>query len=459
MSAPLLLLAGPSFLALIIFVGLRRSPRAAGLIGASGALLIAFLLSGADLQSVGQPTGLIAGDTLTFFGGVLQITPGMQRVMLLIYTAGALLFLLAARWSQGPDFVPAALAALAPLAFAMMVTPLAYGAIGLLLAAALLAALVQGQRPGSTLASLRYLILTTLAVPALLVAGWMLESQQLALSGALWRLFLLGAALLLAGFPFHIWVRPLLNEAHPLTAVFVLAPVQLGILTFVWRWLQQHSAILLNAQLTSALGWSGAAVALFGAILAFSARDARRLLGSLVLADMGAVLICLGQGLVGIEQAWALLLVRFGALLLAAVGVQWCAERAGIDASLVEGAHLAQQPLAAALVAYGALALSGLPLTPGFATRWAAISLAGDVSLAWSLALALAVAAGIAGVLRVFGPILPRQWAGRAGPLAPPAPEQRLRLALLGAAALLLLYLSLFPWPLLNIAATLNELF
>lgn len=459
MSTPLFLLIAPAFVALAIFAGLRRWPRATGICGFLGALLIALLLAAADLDSSEATGSLLVGDTFAFFDRSLLLTEGLRRILLLIYAGSALLFLLSARWSQGPDFVPAALAALASLAFAMMVTPLAFGAVALLLAAALLAALVQGQRPGSTLASLRYLILTALAVPALLIAGWMLDSQQFALGGAIWRLFLLGATLLLAGFPFHIWVRPLLNEAQPLTAVFVLGPVQLGVLTFLWRWLQQYSDTLLAGQLGAAMGWSGAVTALLGAFLAATARDPRRLVGSLLLADIGATLICLSHGVAGIEQAWSLLLMRTVALLIAAAGLEWCAEREGIDASLVGTEHLSQHPLATLLVTYGTLSLIGLPFTPGFATRWAATNLSGAVSLWWALALMLAIAGGIAGVLRVFGPVLSRQLRDASWPVTVQQPRRRLDLALFAAIALLLLTLSLFPGPFLDAISNLNEIF
>lgn len=463
MSTPLFLLIAPLLIAAVVYLGLRRWPRAAGVCGFLAAVAIALLLSSADLQAGAASSAFISGNELTFFERTLLLTEGLRRIMLLILAGSSLLFLLSARWSQGPDFVPVAFAALAPLAFAIMVTPLAFGAVALLLVAALLAALVQGQRPGSTLASLRYLILTALAVPALLVAGWMLDSQQLALSAVIWRLFLLGAALLLAGFPFHIWVRPLLNEAYPLTAVFVLAPVQLGTLTFLWRWLQLDSQVLLGAQLGAALGWSGAATALLAAFMAYTARDPRRLLGSLVLVDMGATLICFGHGIAGIEQAWALLLTRYGALLIAAIGLQWSAQQEAVDASLVGAEHLARHPLAAALVAYGALSLIGLPLTPGFATRWAAMAVAGSASIWWSLPLVLAVAAGLAGVLRVYAPIV------GAHSFDPSALQSFLQsllhsrrylpLALYALAILLLAALSLYPWPFLNIISNLNELF
>ena len=177
MAGPLLLVFGPLVPAFFIFAGLRRWPRAAAVCGFLSALLLRFLIAAIDMQTVAadapsQGISLLSGDELIFFGRSLLLTEGLRQLLLTVYSASAILFLLSGAWPQGPDFVPAGLASLSPLAFVLMVNPLSFGALGLLLAAALLAALVQGQRPGSTLASLRYLLLAALSVPVFLVAGW-----------------------------------------------------------------------------------------------------------------------------------------------------------------------------------------------------------------------------------------------------------------------------------------------
>lgn len=459
MSGPVLLTIGPLLPAVLIFAALRRWPRAAALCGFLSALLIAGLLANIDLAAPAAGSSVPEGGELRFFGWTLLMSEGLRRLLLMVYASSALLFLTYAFWPRGLVFVPAALAALSPLAVALMITPLAFGIVLLLVAAALLAALVQSMRAGSTTASLRYLLLTALAMPVFLIAGWMLDSQQLALGGALWRLIFLGAALLLAGFPFHIWVRPLFNEAPPLTAIFLLGPAQLVILTFVWRWLQQNPNLIANTPLDAYLGWSGAATALAAGLLAFNERDPRRLLGALALADMGATLICLGQGISGIESAWALILLRFLGLLVAVAGLEWAARRGGDEPQLTQAERFAQRPLAAALFAYGALSLVGLPLTPGFAVRWAAITLAGTASIWWALALLLAIGGALSGVIRTLAPVLdqlrdgvifePRS-ADRPGPLAA---------LTTGGILLLTLALAFYPWPLLNLFSRLNELF
>lgn len=459
MSGPVLLIFGPLLPAALILLALGRWPRAAAVSGFLSALLIAALLANIDPAPVETSATVAGGEEFRFLGWTLLISEGMRRLLIMIYISSAILFLASGLWPQGQIFVPAGLAALSPLAVALMIRPLTFGIVALLVAATFLAALVQGMRAGSTTASLRYLLLTALALPVFLIAGWMLDSQQLALGGALWRLLFLGAALLLAGFPFHIWVRPLLNEARPLTAIFVLAPAQLAVLTFVWRWLQQNPNLVANTPLDVYFGWSGAATALVAGFLAFNERDPRRLLGALTLADMGATLICLGQGVAGIESAWALILLRFLGLLIAVAGLEWTARRDGEEERVTHGEQLAQRPLAAALFTYGALSLIGLPLTPGFAARWAAITLAGLASTWWALALLLAIAGGLAGIVRILAPALALLKDGAVLDSWDDGQPASIPAIATGALLLLTLILAVYPWPLLNIFARLNELF
>ncbi len=459
MSAPILLIIGPLVPAGLIFATLRRWPRAAAVCGFVSALLIAALLANFDVASSTAGTGVSDAGEFRVFGWALAISEGLRRLLVVTYVSSAVLFLVSGLWPQGPVFVPAALAALSPLVVSLMITPLTFGIMALLVAATFIAALVQSVRAGSTTASLRYLLLSALALPVFLIAGWMLDSQQLALGGALWRLIFLGATVLLAGFPFHIWVRPLLNEAHPLSAIFVLGPAQLLILSFVWRWLQQNPELIVNTPLDVYLGWSGAATALAAALLAFNERDPRRLLGALALADMGATLICLGQGVAGIENAWALILMRFLGLLIAVAGLEWATRRDGDETDWTHAQHLAHYPPAATLFAYGALSLIGVPLTPGFAARWTAVTLAGTGSIWWALALLLAIGGSIAGILRVLGPALNRLTDGDAlDTQGATGPNRDSKVATAGV-LVLAAALAFYPWPLLNLFLRLNELF
>lgn len=458
MSSFLFLFLGPLFYALIVAMVQRRWPRAAALLGFIGVISLTVVLFSFDLQQEGGPVqeffsadgpDVLLADAWFFSGG-------LREILLIVYVLAALLFLLASRWPQGPNFVPGALSSLAPLTIALMINPLNFAAAALLPAAALLSAVIQDRQPDAAVPAWRFLLFSALALPAFLVAGWMLESQGLAFGNTAWRLLFLATILVMGSFPFHIWLRPAFSRARPLAVLFIVGPAHLAILTFVYRWLEQYPQLLGTTPLSSLLGWSGAATAVAAAVLSFGEDNPRRLLGSLVLADIGATMVCLSQGPAGIEQAWALTVLRTVGLLLGLGGLLW----AGDSPDLGPQRTLARHPLAAVLFACGALSLVGLPFTPGFATRWAAISLGGGVSIWWGIAQLLAVGAGLSGLLRTLAPLSDRLTEHPRALLAHvPGPQRRLSVAVFVVLLVLALSLTLYPWPFLNLVSSLHVQF
>ena len=75
MSGPLLLIVGPLLPAAVIFVGLRRWPRAAAVCGFLSALLLRFLIAAVDLQpAAGAEGAFLGGDEFIFLGRSLLLT-------------------------------------------------------------------------------------------------------------------------------------------------------------------------------------------------------------------------------------------------------------------------------------------------------------------------------------------------------------------------------------------------
>lgn len=456
MPGPLLPTLGPLIAALIIFLALRRWPVASAIAGSAGAFLLGLATAAIPLRpaEAGATTALIAGDEMIVLGRSLLLGEGVRQILVVAFFGAALLFLLSALWPQGPDFVPAGLLALAPLAFAVMIQPFTFGAVALLVAAAPLAAMIQGHRPAPTLPALRFLQFTALTIPAFLIAGWMLDSQQFVLAAAIWRLLLLALVMLLAGFPFHLWVRPLVKEAQPLVIVFVLGLVHLLFVTFVWGLLQQFPGVLQTARFTTLLAWSGAGTSLLAAMLALGAGDERRLLAALVLTDIGATLMVLSQGTPGMAHIWLLLLSRTLSLLVAAAGLGLLAPEAAAHFAGPKEA-LRRSSYGIVLFAFGASSLVGLPFTPGFPARWATTRLLAEESVLLAVPLLLAVAAGAFGILRSLV-----RFAEGASQIPEGSPADGLPAkAILAFALPAGILLILFSWPLLTFAARLAEQF
>jgi formate hydrogenlyase subunit 3/multisubunit Na+/H+ antiporter MnhD subunit len=475
---PIFMVAGPLLLAVPLFL-LRRWPQIAAVAGVVAALLLHQVIAHAPFSAAAAPApALVArfvrGDTWFVLGRLFLVDEATRDLFLLLLALLALLYLLSFFWFQGSAFVPASLALLSPLAAASMVRPFAFGVIFLLIAAAILAWLVQAGRTGSTQAALRSLLMVALAVPPLLVAGWMLEAEAIALSIVVARLMALGFIILLAGFPFHIWVTTTLTEAFPLTAAVAFGLVHLVLLLFIFNLLLQWPFIGQDPAFVLLLRWSGILTVVVAVLLAYHAPTFGSLLAYLLLVDVGATLILLAlDGPRAAAGIFSLLFLRLVGLIVAGSGLSLIRGATGSSTFTAARGAVQHSPLGVVLYVYGGLSLAGLPLTPGFTGRWSVVDrLAQETAVSpatgWLVLLLLLVGvSGTIGLMRALrlllaappGKTLP-------GAMAAELPAAR-RLSVpmtwhSGAAAIILLggfVIALFPQVLLAHILSLAALF
>ncbi|NKQ35563.1 MAG: hypothetical protein HF973_08105 [Chloroflexi bacterium] len=447
------------FLAALIIGLLNRWPKVAAGLGALAAF--GFWLT---LKMLALPAAT-GQQTADFLGQTLLLNEGIRGILFFIYAGLVVLFLLAVLFPQGRKFVPGSLAVLGLLAAALMLRPFIYGVISLWLALALGAIIIQEEQAGQTRAALTHLLLMSVAMPLLLLAVWLVETQPATLVTPVTRLALLGFVILLAGFPFHVWVTAVIRRAPPLAAVFVLGLVQLVSVIFALSFLQANPWLPRDPQFGQIVRLSGTAVMLAAGLMAVTAVRWPRFLSSLVLLNMCLILFTLPlPGAVGWETAVSLQLAQFAGLLLTAVGSLLLRRQnaaadirlAGVSAgAAVTNRGLARRaPFSLALYLSGALALLGLPLTLGFGPHWLALrALAGGTAV-WLPALAL-FAAGL-GAFALFRAVL--YWLE---PVRETAvfPEPRWLQAILTILLLATLWFSLHPAALLNTSSRLAALF
>jgi NADH:ubiquinone oxidoreductase subunit 2 (subunit N) len=358
-----------------------------------------------------------------------------------------ILFLLALVFWQGRSFVPLSLAILGTLAAALMIQPFLFGAVLILIASGLLGIMVQGERAGPTLGAVRLLSMGALAMPLLLVAGWMTaDGQGGDMSGAAWVL-LAAAVILLGGFPFHLWVAPVVTEARALVPVVLFGLAQFMVVVFLLQIFQEAAAIQRNESFLRLLQISGAATAVLGGGLALIAPSLGSLLGYVLLVDIGATLLSLGLG--GLETGALTLLLagsRLAGLVTAGLGIALI--RRHVDAGRPAGEQFSenrgrarQTPLGAALYLLGGLALAGAPLTAGFAGRYATVALAAEQSAGLAAALVLGTAAACLALLGKVGMLIEAVEPAAEGAAAETRPVRLAAAAGLGLALLL----GLFP--------------
>jgi formate hydrogenlyase subunit 3/multisubunit Na+/H+ antiporter MnhD subunit len=464
MSLPLLAAAG-LWLA-------DRWPRAQAVVGAGLACLLALWLWSVDLS---------AGAAIwPLFDRSFVLTPGLQTVFVYLSLSVGLLSLLAWPLAAGPRFVPVTVGLLAPAAALLMIRPFFLAAPFwlLLVVPALLLFRYEADRGLDAVpAAVRYWLLMLVAVTLLLLATWMLQGGQAALLLPGARLLALALGIMLAGFPFFIWVRPLATAVPLLALPVLLALLPLLALLLALQLFGAYPALGQTDAFLLWLPWSGGLTVLLAGFLTLSVTGWRSLVASLILLDMGFGLLALGlAGSGGWETAVIHHGLRLVSLLLVIGGLylvnseqysvnskQYLVNSEQYSVSREQAGVQAERRQIAWpgwLLVYGLLSLLGLPLTPGFSGRWAVLVELGQSAVA-SLPLALLLVAGMGlallGVGRQIQAWLAAEPAATLAPnLAVPSGHSRVALALLLGAFLLAALPHLMLNPLLRLALLLQ---
>lgn len=392
-----LILFGP-FISAVIVALLSRWRRVTAVCGLLAALVLWLLLRAEP--AITQSRAL--------FGAALVLTPGTRTLLLFLYAGLVVLFGLALLFPQGGKLVPAALAAYGFLALALLARPSLWGAFFLAAGLALLAAAVQDDRAGLVQGGMRYLAMAALALPFLLVAGWLLDTQTAGAGELVGRVALWGGLILLAAFPFHVWATTIIRELSPLAWLLLFGLAQLVVTVFVFGLLPEgvHGEMVRLVEFTAVL------TLLVALLLLLTAVTLPRLVSGLLLADMAAVALLLvfdpaagGRTAVTVQTArfFSLLVLGSGLLLWSRFG-GGALTPAGEPGAQSRSQGIARRaPFTTTGLLLGCLSLAGLPLTIGFAGRWPVIQLLlrGEGTILALLLLAT-MGAGVMALLRAM---------------------------------------------------------
>jgi formate hydrogenlyase subunit 3/multisubunit Na+/H+ antiporter MnhD subunit len=248
---------------------------------------------------------------------------------------------------------------------------------GLLLEVGAIAAilLIPSERVGSSMCSMRILVLITLSGLLLLLAAWALESRAIDPDNGIFAnvgtvTLALGFGIALAIAPFHVWLPPVFQYGTPLGAVMIsvvfsaIVLLRLSSMLQVSMWpggREFFSALLLGG---------GTLTALVGGLTAMPQRTVNRALAYSALADTGLVVVGLGIGTrAAVNLATMHLAYRGIAIVVVSMSLgilHQCLD--GDDILHLSGA-IRRAPLAVIGMMIGGFSLAGLPLTAGFTTR------------------------------------------------------------------------------------------
>ena len=446
MSAPVLWIGLPLGVAAIFFF--VRSPRTLAIQGGSAAafLSIAALLIPIDTALVIGPISLKLGAATEILGRSFGFVQSDGALLAFIYGTAAVWFFGSLPAGAGRRFVPLGMAIIALLVASLAVEPFLFAAPLIEIAAMLAVPLIigPGHTPGNGI--LRFITYQTLAVPFILLSGWMLAGVEaspsdIAMTTQAAVMLGLGFAFLLAIYPLYTWIPMLAEETGPYVLGFMLWTLHVFSLVFAMGFLDRYAWLRTSPQLSDGIALAaGVMIASAGWFAAFE-RHLGRIMALAAIAETGLVLLALSLGASGsLEISFMLLLPRGIELALWALALSILA-RNSQSLFLQDAEGLARNhPVAGAALILANLSMAGLPLLAGFPARL----LLGNALNGQSNSLAPLLLVGLLGILvasfrslaALFRPHSTDGWRLR---------ETRLQVVMLGAGMGLLIALGLFP--------------
>jgi formate hydrogenlyase subunit 3/multisubunit Na+/H+ antiporter MnhD subunit len=395
MNAPILWILVPIVLGtFLLFI---RNQRVLSVLGGSLALVLALiaLLIPIELALRLGPLSVKIDSSLTILGRVLLIQPAEGPLLALIYGAAALWFFGAEASKTATRLVPLGFMIIALMVASIAVEPFLYAALfiemAILLAIPMLTSI--SRPPGR--GAVRFLIYQTLAMPFILLAGWMLAGVEaspgdLALAAQSAAMLGLGFAFLLAIFPLYSWIPLLLEESSPYLVGFLLWILPTMTVIFGAGFLDRYSWLRNSEQLILALRFIGLLMVVTGGAFAAFQRHLGRIMAYGAIAETGFSLLALSLDLrLGIPILFLLIPAR--ALGLAVWSLSLTIIRENVATMRFGAARgiLRLTPLAGAGMIVAALSTGAFPLLAGFPARlalWEGLSRISIGSALWMMA-------------------------------------------------------------------------
>ena len=373
MSAPIIWIVFP-ILFMLFLLALRRRRKAVNTLG----IFFSFLLA---VMALVIPVNQTAGVGLFPFslvsdwsvlGRVFSIRQTDLPFISFLYFIVTVWFFLSRDVEHQTLFIPLGLGVVATIIAALAVQPFVYAAM--LIEAAVLGCVVMliDSRYPVGRGTMRFLILQSLGMPFILLAGWFLASgeitplnpTQLTLSIVL---LILGFASWIGLFPLHTWIPMIAEDGNTLAAGFIFSILPLSVIFFLMDFMNSYTWLREYPLLYPVLRWLGSFMVLFAGVWAFFQKDLRQLFGYLIIALNGMALLSIGiKGDSGITLLTYFFLPRFLSIILFASSLLEL-EKAQIPFNLEEIPGLVgKAPFATLALLISIFSISGLPLLPGF---------------------------------------------------------------------------------------------
>jgi len=262
-----------------------------------------------DLRLFGR--NFLFDDTFLILNRALIITGTELKTVAMLYLFSFLWNIAGMRFSVSRWFPTISLTITALWVSALAVEPFLYAAliVELIVLISVLLLTPRGEQAGSGVT--RYLVLQTIALPFILLSGWMVtgiesapSASTLILRGAV--LILIGFSLWLAVFPLHTWLPMLADKTHPWVFSFVFLMQQSSLSIFLLKVLDQFAWLRNLNGVFPAMQWVGVLTVLAGGVLASLQTKVNRILAYLILIETGYSVLAIGLISQGGGEALAL---------------------------------------------------------------------------------------------------------------------------------------------------------
>ncbi len=459
MTTPSIWILLPLLLSLLLVLVHRRHKLSAWIACLASLLLAlaAFIFpQNLDYNLVGRQ--FLFSDTLPIFNRALILTGSQLRTVAILYFFSFLWNLAGIRFFVSRWFPTVTLAITALWVSTLAVEPFLYAAliVELIVLISTLILTPRGEQAGSGV--MRYLVSQTVALPFILLSGWMVTGIETAPSASLLImrgavLILIGFSLWLAIFPLHTWLPMLAERSHPWVFSFVFLMQQSSLWIFLLKFLDQFAWLRNLNGIFPALQWAGALTLLAGGLLASLQNKVNRILAYVILIETGYSLLAIGLIKQGGAEALAL-----SFLPRAVAYLQWSYTLSSLHqiAPEIDGSFpslrglFTRLPFHSMSLILSLLTLLGLPAFGLFPSRRLLWNSGAGLTFQYTPMLGLAVAGMALFILRMAHVLLATDPDTPSPSLFAQQEESPWQIIVLCVLALLLLLMGIFPHIFLN---------
>jgi len=300
MSTPTIWIFFPLLLSLVLSA-VHRLHKLSVWIACLGSLLLsvaAFIFP----QNLGYILGgrnFLLDDTFLILNRALILTGSQLKTVAIMYLFSFLWNIAGLRFSVSRWFPTVSLTITALWVTTLAVEPFLYAALIVELIVLISILLLTPRGEQTDRGVMRYLVSQTVAMPFILLSGWMVAGIESAPSAS--TLILRGTVMILIGFslwlnifPLHSWLPMLAEKAHPWVFSFVFLMQQSILALFLLKVLDQFAWLRNQTGILPVIQWAGVLTLLAGGVLASLQTKVNRILAYIILIETGYSVLAIG---------------------------------------------------------------------------------------------------------------------------------------------------------------------